>query len=65
MRTSYEIRSAGRPISLQNASSAQEAVFDYVRSLGCRDDEIRRIAADAVAWRGAVFNAVAAVSDDS
>ena len=54
---SYEIRSGGRLISLQEASTAQEAVFQYVRSLGCRQDEIRRLAPDTVAWRGAVYSA--------
>ena len=66
MRASYfEIRSAGRPVSVQDANTACEAVFDYVRSLGCRDDEIRRIAVDTVAWRGALFSAVPVVSDES
>ena len=60
----YEIRSAGRPILLRDASTPQEAVIDYVRSLGCRDDEIRRIAADAVAWRGAIYSAVPTTSDE-
>jgi hypothetical protein len=41
MRASYfEIHSAGRPISLRDANTPQEAAIDYVRSLGCRDDEI-------------------------
>lgn len=56
--TIYEVRSAGRLISRQEASTAQEAVLQYVRSLGCRDNEIMRVAADTVAWRGAVFSAV-------
>jgi hypothetical protein len=62
--TYYEIRSAGRPISLRDASTPQEAAIDYVRSLGCRDDEIIRVAADAVAWRGAVFSAVPSENAD-
>jgi len=32
--------------------------MDYVRSLGCRDDEIARLGADALSWRGAVYRAV-------
>ena len=56
--TSYEIRSGGRLVSLQEASTAQEAALQYVRSLGCRQDEIRRVAPDTVAWRGAVYSAL-------
>jgi hypothetical protein len=63
--TSYEVRSGGRLISLQEASTAQEAVFQYVRSLGCRQDEIRRVAPDTVAWRGAVFSAALASTEPS
>ena len=55
--TSYEVRSGGRLVSLQEASTAQEAVLQYVRSLGCRQEEIRRVAPDTVAWRGAVYSA--------
>jgi hypothetical protein len=42
---------------LRQASSAHEALFDYARSLGCRDDEIVRLGVDAVSWRGAVYRA--------
>ena len=54
---SYEVRSGGRLVSLQEASTAQEAVLQYVRSLGCRQEEIRRVGPDTVAWRGAVYSA--------
>jgi hypothetical protein len=60
--TSYEVRSGGRPVSLQEASTAQEAVLQYVRSLGCRQEEIRRVAPDTVSWRGAVYSAALASS---
>jgi hypothetical protein len=60
---SYEVRSGGRLISLQEASTAQEAVLQYVCSLGCRQDEIRRLAPDTVAWRGAVYSAALPRSD--
>jgi hypothetical protein len=63
--TSYEVRSGGRLISLQEASTGQEAVLQYVRSLGCRQDEIRRVAPDTVAWRGAVYSAALPSSDRS
>ena len=62
---SYEVRSGGRLISLQEASTAQEAVLQYVRSLGCRQDEIRRLAPDTVAWRGAVYSAALPRTDPS
>ena len=62
---SYEVRSGGRVVSLQEASTAQEAVLQYVRSLGCRQDEIRRLAPDSVAWRGAVYSAALPRSDPS
>lgn len=61
----YEVRSGGRLISLQEASTAGEAVLQYVRSLGCRQDEIRRLAPDTVAWRGAVYSAELPRSDPS
>ena len=32
--------------------------MDYVLSLGYRDDEIARLGADALSWRGAVYRAV-------
>lgn len=60
MRT-YELRQGRRPIGLRDATTAQEALMDYVRSLGCRDAEVARLGADAVSWRGAVFRAVPAV----
>jgi hypothetical protein len=57
----YELRSGDRPIGLRDASTPQQALLDYVRSLGCRDDEILRLGVDAVSWRGAVYRAVPAV----
>ena len=58
MRTSYEVRSGGRAVSLQEASSAAEALKDYLRALGCPDGELVRLGSDAAAWRGAVYRAV-------
>jgi hypothetical protein len=55
--TRYEVRLAGRVVSTRDATSARHAASDYVRSLGCRADEIIAVAADAVAWRGAVYRA--------
>jgi hypothetical protein len=36
------------------------AITDYLRSLGCRDDELEPISDDTVAWRGAGYTAVEA-----
>jgi hypothetical protein len=63
MRTSYEVRSGTRLVSLQNANTAKEAVIEYLLSMGCRSDEIARVAANAVTWRGAVYRAVPLGSD--
>jgi hypothetical protein len=58
MRANYEVRSGRRAVALKNASTAQEALFDYLRGLGCRDSEIVRMGADAAAWRGAMYSVV-------
>lgn len=57
MRKTYELRQGRRPIELRSADTAQEALLDYVRSLGCREDEVTRLGADALSWRGAVYRA--------
>ena len=58
LRTSYEVRSGKRLISFQNASTAYEALIEYLRSIGCRDDELTRVATDAITWRGTVYRAI-------
>jgi hypothetical protein len=65
MRTSYEVRAGQRALALQNASTPLEALVEYLRASGCAADEITRMAADKVAWRGAVYRAVPLVSDDT
>jgi len=62
MRTSYEVRSGRRAVALRTASTAHEALIDYLRALGCRDDEIVRMGDAAAAWRGAVYSAVRATN---
>ena len=57
MRT-YEVRQGRRAIGLRGGHTAQEVLTDYVRSLGCREDELVRLGADALSWRGAVYRAV-------
>jgi hypothetical protein len=56
----YEIRQGERAIALQDGNDAQEAVLEYIRSCGSREDEIQRIGPGKVAWRGAIFHAVPA-----
>ena len=56
----YEIRAGQRAVSIRSAPSAQQALLDYVKSLGCRDAEIVRIGQAAVSWRGARYTAVPA-----
>jgi hypothetical protein len=58
----FEIHAGGRPVSRKDAPSAQQALLDYVKSLGCRDAEIIRLSATTVAWRGARYSAVAVPS---
>jgi hypothetical protein len=40
------------------ASTPQEALIDYLRSLGCSNDEMVRVGTDAMSWHGAVYTAV-------
>ncbi len=58
MNKKYEIHSGRRVISTQFSVSPLQAVVDYVRSYGVKDDEIRRLGVDRVSWRGAQFRAV-------
>jgi hypothetical protein len=64
MYLTYELRSGDRLVGVRTASTPQAALFDYVRSLGGPDEEIERLAPDVIAWRGAVFRAVAQDSSD-
>lgn len=61
IRTSYEVRCGTRRISLQRAHTAREAIVEYLRSMGARDDEMSALGADAISWHGAVYRAVADV----
>jgi len=51
MSETYEIKCGSRRLMLRDASTPQHAVVDYLRSLGCRDAELVRLAPDGVAWR--------------
>jgi hypothetical protein len=61
---SFEVRSGGRAVAVRTASTAHEALSDYLRGLGCRENEVVRLGADAAAWRGAVFSVVRVPADD-
>lgn len=65
MRSNYEVRSGRRAVALKTASTAHEALFDYLRGLGCRDSEIVRMGDDAAAWRGAIYRVVPAKATNS
>ena len=58
MSKTYEIHSGRRLVSTQFSVSPLQAVVDYVRSYGVKDDEITRLGVDSVSWRGARFKAV-------
>jgi len=63
MKPSWEVRCGRRRVSLETAHTAREAVIEYLRSIGCRDDEMTSVAANAVTWGGAVYRAVPLGSD--
>jgi hypothetical protein len=63
MRT-FEIHCGTRVVSHVQSHTARHAVTDYLRSMGCRDDEIQPLGNGGVSWRGAVYTAVEA-SDPS
>ena len=54
----YEIHCGTRMVSRVEAPTPRYAVTDYLRSLGCREDELAPMGDDRVAWRGAVYTAV-------
>ena len=59
----YEIYSGRRLVATQFSVSASQAVMDYVRSYGVKDDEITRVGVDCVSWRGARFKAMLAPAE--
>jgi hypothetical protein len=61
----YEIHCGARVVSRVRSFTARHAVNDYLRSLGCSDDEIEPIGEDAVAWRGAVYTGVETTESSS
>jgi hypothetical protein len=61
----FEIHSGTRLVSRVEAPTPRYAVTDYLRSLGCSDDELEAMGVDTVAWRGAVYTAVEAKEDEA
>ena len=60
MRT-FEIHSGRRWVS-HEVHTAQQAVTEYLRTLGCTADEMVLVSPDSMAWRGSIF-AATPVSD--
>lgn len=58
MQQVYEVHSGRRAVAVREAPSAQIALLDHLRSMGCRDAEVMKLGIDSIAWRGAVFRAV-------
>lgn len=58
MQQQYEVHSGRRAVAVRDAPSAQIALLDHLRAMGCRDAEVMKLGKDSIAWRGAVFRAV-------
>jgi uncharacterized tellurite resistance protein B-like protein len=52
-------------VSTVRSYTARHAVTDYLRSLGCSDEEMEPMGEDAVAWRGAVYIGVESSDTDA
>lgn len=59
----FVIHAGRRSVTVRSAGTAQQALLDYLRALGCRDSEIVRLGDNTIAWRGARYTAVLASSD--
>jgi hypothetical protein len=58
--TKFEVRTGRHSVALLSASTASEALAEYLRALGCHRDEIVRMGDNSASWRGAVYRAVPA-----
>jgi hypothetical protein len=56
-RTQFHVMSGRRVVATRTGPSAREVALDYVRSMGCKRDEIIYYGLDGVSWRGAVYRA--------
>jgi hypothetical protein len=59
-----DVRSGRRVVSCLDADTPRQALVEYLRGLGCRDDEIRCMGPSVVAWRGGVFTAEPAATGE-
>jgi hypothetical protein len=62
METIFEVRTGRQSLAVVTASTAQEALGEYLRGLGCRHDEVKKLGTDSASWRGAVYRATPAGS---
>ena len=53
----YHVISGRRVVATRSGPSAREVALDYLRSMGCKRDEIVYYGTDGVSWRGAVYRA--------
>jgi hypothetical protein len=61
----YAIQLMGRTVSERDEINAQIAVLDYLRSMGCEDEEVVRVGNDSASWRGALYTAVPVSEDEA
>ena len=64
-KRTYEIRLMGRVVSRRDDIDPQLAVLDYLREMGCEDEDDIRIGNDSVSWRGALYTAVPVSETDT
>ena len=57
MNSEFHILSGRRIIATKSGPSAREVALDYLRSMGCKRDEIIYYGLDGVMWRGAIYRA--------
>jgi hypothetical protein len=64
-KRAYEIRLSGQTVAQREDIDPQFAVLDYLRALGCEEDEIIRVGNDSASWRGALYTAVSVRDDEA
>ena len=64
MNAQYQVLSGRRVVATRSGPCAREVALDYVRSMGCKRDEIIYYGMDGVSWRGAVYRAQPIAADD-
>ena len=62
MNAEYHIFSGRRIVATKSGPSPREVALDYLRSMGCKRDEIIYYGLDGVMWRGAIYRAQGVVS---